>query len=123
MGRIRSDNLLPQAYNPGSLARLLRSYDAEFNRLTAYQGTFTWNPADIADGDSDSTTATVPGVKVNSLSCVRVFAPYPLQGLVAGGEISADDTVKVTLVNNTGGSVNLASGVWGVIVENMVITA
>lgn len=121
MGRIRSDNLLPQSYNAGTLARLLRTYDTEFNRLTAYQGTFTWDPANIANGSSDSTTATVPGVKVNSMSCVRVFPPYPLQGLVAGGEISADDTVKVTLVNNTGGAVNLASGTWGVIVESMPI--
>lgn len=123
MARIRSDNRLPQSYNAGTMARLLRLYDDELNRLTAFQGTVTWNPANIVNGSSDSTTATVPGVKVNMTASVRVFAPYPLQGLVAGGEISADDTVKITLVNNTGGAVNLASGVWGVIVESMVRTA
>lgn len=122
MARIRSDNRLPLSYDAGTLAQIMRRYDDELNRLTAYQGTVTWNPANIAVGGSDSTTVTVPGVKVGVPAHVRVFAPYTLSGLQADGYVSADDTVTITLINNTVGAVNLGSGTWGVVAENMVRT-
>lgn len=123
MARIRSDNRLPQRYDAGALARLCRLYDDELNRITAFQGTATWNPASIANGASASTTVTVPGVKVNVPAHVRVFAPYTLSGLQADAYVSADDQATITLNNNTGGAVDLGSGVWGVCVEMMVRTA
>lgn len=113
---------LPARYDQGVLARICRQYDAELTRLTGYAGTVVWNPANIVVGASDSTTVTVPGVRVGVLAHVRVFAPYTLSGLQADGYVSADDTVTITLVNNTAGAVNLGSGTWGVTVENFVRT-
>lgn len=122
MSRVRSDGRLSAKYDAGSLARLLRQYDDELNRITAFQGTVSWNPASVANGASTSTTVPVPGAKVNSPAHVRVFAPYTLSGLQADGYVSADDTATITLNNNTGGPVDLGLGTWGVVVENMVRT-
>lgn len=113
---------VPPSYAKDAISRIAQQYDREFARLTSYAGTVVWNPANIAVGGSDTTTVTVPGVKVNALASVRVFAPYTLSGLQASGYVSADDTVTIVLANNTAGAVNLGSGTWGVLVENMVKT-
>lgn len=112
----------PAQYERADFARLLRMIDQEFTRLTQFAGTVTWNPGNIANGASDTVSVTVPGADVNVLASVRVFAPYTLSGLQASGYVSANDTVTITLYNNTGGAVNLGSGVWGVVVENFVLT-
>jgi hypothetical protein len=114
---------VPQQYAKDAVSRIAQQYDREFSRLTSYAGTVVWNPANIAIGGSDSATVTVPGVRVGALAHVRVFAPYTLSGLQADGYVSADDTVTITLYNNTAGAVNLGSGTWGVVVENFVRTA
>jgi len=113
---------LPEKYDRGSLARIVRQYDLELTRITAYAGTAVWNPASLAVGASDSVAVTVPGVKVGALAHVKVFAPYTLSGLQADGYVSADDTVTITLANMSAGVVNLGSGTWGVTVENFVRT-
>lgn len=113
---------VPLKYASGTMARIARLYDNEFTRLTAYAGTVVWDPPSIANGASATTTVTAAGVKVNVLSHVRVFAPYTLSGLQAGGYVSADDTVTITLLNATGGAVDLGSGTWGCVVENMILT-
>lgn len=118
--RTQSATQVPEKYDRGVFGRLLRALDFEFNRLTSFANDFTWNPGNILNGSSDSTTVTITGLKANVKQHVRVFAPYSLQGLQADGYVSADNTVTVTLYNNTGGAVNLASGEWGVIVESFV---
>lgn len=120
MSRTNSTSRVPQQYTPATFSAILRDIDAEFSRLTSYAGTVVWNPANILDGDNDSTNVIVPGVKVNTLASVRVFAPYALSGLLVGGYVSADNQVTIVLNNNTGGAVNLASATWGVVVENFV---
>lgn len=120
MSRINTASRVPQQYTPAPFSEILRDVDAEVSRLTSYAGTVLWNPANILDGDNDSVIVTVPGVKVNTLASVRVFAPYTLSGLVVGGYVSADNQVTIVLNNNTGGAVNLASATWGVVVENFV---
>ena len=112
----------PAEYDRGVVARILSLQDKENSRLTFASATATWNPDNVADGDSVSTTVTVTGVRANVLHHVRVFAPYSLQGLQADGYVSADNTVTITLNNNTGSAVNLGSGTWGVLVENFVVT-
>jgi len=112
----------PLSYVASTIARILRAIDMEFARLTQFAATVTWNPASVADGDSVTTTVTVRGVRAGIRSCVRVFPPYSLQGLMAGGYVSADNTVTIILHNNSGGAVDLGSGVWGVAVENFVLT-
>lgn len=112
----------PSSYDRGVMARILAQQDRENTRLTYAAGTVVWNPVDLADGDSTSTTVDAAGAVANVLHNVRVFAPYPLQGLIVGGYVSADDQVTITLHNTTGGNVNLASGTWGVVVENFLQT-
>jgi len=113
---------VPQQYDRGTLARILGLQDRENSRISAFGGTVTWDPASIADGDSESKAVVVPGVVANVLASVRVFAPYSLQGMIVGGYVSADDEVTLVLNNNTGFAVNLGSGTFGVLVENFVLT-
>lgn len=112
----------PAEYDRGVIARVLGIQDRENTRLTSFAGVVSWNPPDTADGDNASTTVTVPGVVANVLASVRVFAPYSLQGMIAGGYVSADDTVTIVVNNNTGAPVNLGTGTWGVVVESFVLT-
>jgi len=41
-------------------------------------------------------------------------APYDLQGITATAYVSASDTVKIRLQNESGGAIDLASGTWTV---------
>lgn len=104
-------------YNRAQLAAIFREIEAALNRIIFAGDVVTWNPGDIVDGDTDSTTATVPGAKVGSKQSVRVFPPYDLQGLQVTAHVSADNTVTIVLSNLTGSNVNLDSGEWGVMVE------
>lgn len=120
MSRLNTSQKVPQEYDAGTFSKMFREIDAEVSRVSSMAGTVVWNPANILDGDNDSVAVTVPGVKVNTLASVRVFPPYTLSGLGVSGYVSADDRVTIVLNNNTGGAVNLASGTWGVVVENFV---
>lgn len=71
--------------------------------------TKTWDPANTADGAMTSTTITVTGAVVGDP--VRVgFTPAVPAGAVLSGSVTAADTVTVTLLNKTGGALDLASG-------------
>jgi hypothetical protein len=70
-------------------------------------GSTTWNPGDLADGVTESTTVTVTGAAVGDF--VEVSLGVALQNLILSGEVSAADTVTATLLNETGGNINLAS--------------
>jgi len=104
-------------YNRAQLVAVLQEIEKVLNRIVYVGAVVTWNPGDIADGDDDSTTVTVPGVKVGAKQSVRVFPPYDLEELQATGYVSADNTVEIVLTNSTGSNVNLAEGEWGVMVE------
>lgn len=120
MSRTYLSQRVPYEYSRQVFAGLMAEQDRENARLTTFSGTVTWDPASVANGASVSTTITILGPRVGALSSVRVFAPYSLQGLIAGGYVSADDTVTIVLNNNTGGAVDLGSGTWGVAVESFV---
>lgn len=73
----------------------------------------TWDPPSIAAGAfAVSTGITVGGSRPGDT--VRVIPPAALTGLVATGEVTANDTVQIALFNPTGGAVDLASGSWTV---------
>lgn len=112
----------PQEYAPDWFGRLERATRNELSRLTAFAAIVTWDPANIGAGASTTKTVSVPGVKVAAMNHVRVFAPYTLSGLSLSGYVDADDSVTLVLANNTAGAVNLASAVFGVAVENFVLT-
>lgn len=59
------------------------------------------------------------GITVNGASLgsrVELFPPYDLQGVMIQGFVSAANTVKISMFNPTGASIDLASGTWKIIV-------
>jgi len=84
--------------------------DAQSLFQKVYNGTATIDPASIATGAQATATITVTGA-VLGMSAMA-FPPASLQGLQLTAYVSAADTVTIVLKNDTGGAVDLASGVW-----------
>jgi hypothetical protein len=85
---------------------------------TSNEGYITWNPANLADGAGEtSPDVTLTGVTFSYTILVR--PPYDLQGLVCTGYVQASGIVKIRIQNESGGAVDLASGVWYVRAINM----
>lgn len=77
------------------------------------EGQLTWDPGSLSDGDGETSSGiAVTGAAFGDF--VLVAAPYDLQGLTCTGYVSAANTVKIRLQNESGGSVDLASGNWKV---------
>ena len=77
------------------------------------EGSLVWDPGNLADGAGETSTAiTLTGATFTDF--VLVGAPYDLQGMTCTAYVSASDTVKIRLQNETGGAIDLASGTWKV---------
>ncbi len=77
------------------------------------EGSLVWNPGNLVDGAGETSTAiTVTGAAFGDY--VLVSAPYDLQGIVATAYVSASDTVKIRIQNETTGAIDLANGTWKV---------
>jgi hypothetical protein len=74
----------------------------------------TWDPASIAVGGNAVTTVSVPGATPGDYALVSFS--IDLQGLTISAQVSAADTVKVVLDNNSGAAVDLGSGTVRVLV-------
>lgn len=72
-------------------------------------GTKTWDPASVADGAMTSTTVTVTGAAIGNPSACGFSNAVPA-GVSLTANVTATDTVTVTLTNHSGGAVDLASG-------------
>jgi hypothetical protein len=71
----------------------------------------TFDPGSVAANTSEEETMTVRGVKVGDF--VAVSKPTLEAGLgVCSARVSADNEVKVQLVNPTGSGVNAGSETW-----------
>lgn len=68
-------------------------------------GSEVWNPAEIADGDLESNDITVTGAALGDF--VLVSSSIDVVDLALVGQVTAADTVTVSLLNNTGAPVNL----------------
>lgn len=80
---------------------------------TTLNGTLVFDPPNIISGSTAlSTGITVTGATLGDY--VLVAAPYDLQGLAATAYVSAANTVKICINNNTAGAIDLASGTWKV---------
>ena len=74
--------------------------------------TFTWDPAELVDGAGETSAAiAVPGAALGS-TMVYCVAPYDLQGITLNAWVDAANSCKARLQNETGGTINLASGTW-----------
>jgi hypothetical protein len=77
--------------------------------LDSMRTTQAWDPPSVAAGAFTSTTVTVAGCAVGD--CVQVgFTPAVPAGVILTGQVTAANTVTVTLVNHTGAAVDLAAG-------------
>src|SRR5690606_37298449 len=77
------------------------------------EGSDTWDPGSLADGAGETSSGiTVTGAALGDF--VLVSAPCDLQGITATAYVSAADTVTIRVQNETGGTIDLASGTWRV---------
>lgn len=70
-------------------------------------GSATWDAASIADGDMESKDVTVTGAAIGDF--VMASMGVDVTDLVVSAQVTATNVVTVTLANNTGGAVDLAS--------------
>jgi hypothetical protein len=84
--------------------------------ITTRTGVLTWalqlfNVGTVTNGSSSlSAGFTITGASLGDT--VAVGAPYDLQGCTATGYVSAANTVKILVANNTGSSQTFSSGVY-----------
>ena len=72
-----------------------------------------WNPGNLVDGAGETSSGiTVTGAAFGDF--LLAAAPYDLQGITCTAYVSAANTVKIRLQNETGGAIDLASGTWKV---------
>lgn len=76
---------------------------------TSLTGSKTWDPPSVADGAMTSTTVTVTGVAFGDFIRASFSQALPA-GMQLTAEVTAANTVTVTLVNHSGGTLDIASG-------------
>lgn len=96
--------LLPGLVQPASLA--IGQGTTILKHLSA---TAAWTPGAIASAASASTTLTVTGAALGDTVAVG-YNQALAAGLVISGQVSAANTVRVTIANLSGGSVTPAAG-------------
>ena len=80
----------------------------------------TINPSSLADGAGQ--TVQVTGVVGATLGdWVLISAPYDLQDITVTGYVQANDIVEIRIQNESGSTVDLASGVWRILVIKKII--
>lgn len=80
----------------------------------------TINPGNLADGAGE--TIQVTGVNGANLGdFVIVSAPYDLQDITVTSYIQANSVIEIRLQNESGGAIDLASGIWRILVFKKII--
>lgn len=85
------------------------------NLFAAKVLTFTFNPAAVASATSAEQTVTVPGLKVGDIPILQKPSATAGVGIV-NVRVSAADTLAVTFMNATAGSVDPASETYTLLV-------
>ncbi len=80
---------------------------------------YTIDPGSLADGVGETQQVTFTGANLGDF--VLVSAPYDLQDITVTGYVQAQDTVEIRLQNESGGTVDLASGLWRVLIIRNII--
>lgn len=79
-------------------------------------GTITFDPPSLLTGAiAVSTGITVTGVALGD--AIELYPPYDTQGVAAQAHASAANTIVISLHNRAAGTVDLASGTWGVVAK------
>jgi len=80
----------------------------------------TINPASLVDGAGETIQVTdVVGATLGDF--VLVSAPYDLQDITVTAYVQANDVVEIRLQNESTATVDLASGIWRIIVIRKII--
>lgn len=83
--------------------------------ISLLKKTAVWDPASLAAATESTTTVAVAGASMGDAVNVGFSTLLPA-GVALRGHVSASGVVTVTLRNNTGGAVDLASGTLKVVV-------
>lgn len=75
---------------------------------TALTGSATFNPSSLDDGVGETTTVTVTGAALGDFALASFSVA--LAGITVTAWVSATNTVSVRFQNESGGTLNLASG-------------
>lgn len=75
-------------------------------------GSAVWNPGSLIDGAQESKDFTVTGAALGDF--VIAGAGVDVVDILVSAVVTATNTVTVTLANETGGTVDLASSTWKV---------
>ena len=78
------------------------------------EGSDTWDPASLADGVQESKDFAVTGAALGDF--VLIGAGVDVQDILVTAVVTATNVVTVTLANQTGGTLDLASSTWRVLV-------
>ncbi len=77
------------------------------SRMSGYRATAAFNAASIADGNEEVFAVAVPGAVLGDLAFVA--ATIDVTDLELSAQVTAANTVTVSLSNNTGGAIDLAA--------------
>jgi hypothetical protein len=77
------------------------------------------NPGSLADGVGETDDVTVPGVALGDM-VIGASLGVDLVGITVTGYVSAADTVKFRIQNESGSTVDLASSTMRLVVVRMV---
>lgn len=81
--------------------------------------TVTFDPPSLlTDGIAVSSGITVTGAALGD--SIELYPPYDTQGVAAQAQVSAANTIVISLHNRAAGTVDLASGIWGVVAKRRV---
>lgn len=80
-----------------------------------FQGSKTYDPGSLSDGQGETTTVTVSGARLGDYASASFS--LNISGITLTAYVSANDTVTVRFQNESGGTVDLASGTLRAIVR------
>lgn len=72
------------------------------------------DPGSLIDGAGSTHSVTIGGVNLGDF--VLVSAPYDLQDVTVTAYVQAQDKVEIRIQNESGSTIDLASGTWRIIV-------
>jgi len=90
----------------------------DLDMIFSHQATI--NPGNLVDGAGE--TIQVTGVTGATLGdFVLVSAPYDLQDLTVTAYVQANSTVEIRIQNESGGAIDLANGIWRILIIRKII--
>jgi len=103
-------------YNPTTNANVLYKIAAKDVNLIGLKGSVTWDPPSISANSSNSTSFTVTGAALGDPVTISKTSGSYSNGEVYFAYVSATNTVTIQLQNTSGGSFDIASATYNVVV-------